>query len=239
MKRDVRVVHARSTYRGLFTPLTDDLKFRLEAAVGDRADLHLVIDRQRIGDLSHLHDECSIDSLRRPEFIAELYSWLRLSRRHPDWGRDGFNGDALQLSATARAGASVFMRPKVFRIADACGLAAKLMSEERVSRSAGAMLIMLAGTGEDRFETGRRFYRLWLEITKLGLSACPMSALVDHPRGNRVLGTLIGLGEEQVLINVFRIGIAPPPITPTPRLPVEELIIDERRLDQLQEFQQR
>ena len=77
----------------------------------------------------------------------------------------------MQLSATERAGASVFMRPKVFRVADACGLAAMLTSEERVSKSAGAMLVMLAGAYEDRFETGRRFYRLWLEITRLGLSA--------------------------------------------------------------------
>ena len=234
---DAHLIDARATFRGLFAPLTDKRKFKLQAAVGGRAGLHLVIDRQRIGDLSHLHDECSMDFLRRPEFIAELYSWLRLSRRHPDWGRDGFNGDALQLSATERAGASGFMRPKVVRVADACGLAAKLMSEERVSRSAGAMLVMLAGAYEDRFETGRRFYRLWLEITRLGLSACPMSALVDHPRGKRALGTLVGLGEEQVLVNVFRIGMAASPIAPTPRLPVEELIIDARRLDQLQEFQ--
>lgn len=234
---DARLIHVRSTFRGVFKPLNDGLMFRLRAIADACADLHLVIDRHRLDDLSHLHDECSMEFLRRPEFVSELYGWLRFNHQHPDWNRDGLNGDALRLLPMERHGASVLMRPKVFRVADACGLAGRVMSEERVSRSASAMLVMSAAAKKDRFEIGRRFYRSWLAVTGLGLGACPMSALVDHPRGNQALARLVGLREGRVLVNVFRIGLAPLRVTPTPRLPVEELIIDERELDQLQEFQ--
>ena len=148
------------------------------------------------------------------------------------------NAEVLRLSGVSRIGATLIMRPRVLGAVDAFGLAAKLVCEDRVSRSAGAMLVMSARVGADRFEIGRVFYRLWLELTRLGFAACPMSALVDYRRGADALRTLVDLGDEEMLINVFRVGIAPCRPSRSPRLPVEDLIIEGRLLDQLQKLQQ-
>jgi nitroreductase len=74
--------------------------------------------------------------------------------------------------------------------------------------------------------TGRHFYRIWLEIERAGLSACPMSALADHPLFNARLRELGEIGEALRLVNVFRVGRSSKSQIPRHfRLPVDQLIV--------------
>jgi hypothetical protein len=155
---------------------------------------------------------------------AETWDWLRLARSHPDWDRDGLNADALALSGLERAAGAVLMRPATFEVMRRLGLAGALVSELAKVVSASALLLFTAPRETPAFTTGRRFYRLWLEITQAGLALCPMSVVADAPDASETVRRAHGIPESRQLINVLRIGRAPAaPRAPTPRLPASEL----------------
>jgi nitroreductase len=74
-------------------------------------------------------------------------------------------------------------------------------------------------------QTGRRFYRLWLEFEQLGLSAAPMAVLADDVEARSTLAAEFGIPPQRRLITAFRLGAAPSrKLGPKPRLPVAELL---------------
>jgi hypothetical protein len=99
-----------------------------------------------------------------------------------------------------------------------------LTSESAKTRS-GAIALFHRPLGEDPFVTGRAFYRAWLGLTRLGLSACPVSVLVDSVEAREALEALVPPPPQCRLVNVFRIGPALLPQTGRhSRLPVGDLI---------------
>lgn len=213
----------RRTYRGRFqppTPTTRDLCLALNGP-----DLTLVDDPTRIADLAALYDEASLRWFRNAAYRAELVSWMRLSRRHPGWARDGLNAQAMEMSGFEAAGAGLVLRPGVFEALDRIGAARTLVAEAPVVRTAGAIALFHRPVGEDPFETGRRFHRLWLGFTEKGLSASPMAVLADDAEASSILAAEFGLGADRRLITAFRLGVAPERrLAPKPRLPFAELI---------------
>jgi hypothetical protein len=74
------------------------------------------------------------------------------------------------------------------------------------------------------FDIGRRFYRLWLEITAAGLHAAPMSASADDPVTRAQYDDRVP--KERRLANVLRVGHAPSDRVATSyRLPLGELLV--------------
>jgi hypothetical protein len=94
-------------------------------------------------------------------------------------------------------------------------------------RSAAGVALFHRPVDEPEFETGRRFYRVWLEIERAGLALCPMSVLADVRRVAQNLLRENGLDVDRKLVTAFRIGRRPhtwkqPPRT---RLPLSELVV--------------
>ena len=151
---------------------------------------------------------------------------MRFSSRHPDWFRDGLTADCLALSSFEAWGGRLAMRPGVVRVLAALGLARILVSEAAKVRSATVVALLFARRSEDPFETGRAFYRFWLDLAASGFSAVPMSALADSPEHSRRLMSAHAPGGDIALINAFRAGPAPePPPAESARLPAEELLL--------------
>ena len=73
--------------------------------------------------------------LRDDAHRAELIEWLRLSRAHPRYQRDGLNAEAMQLSGVEAFGAGLVLGP-LFRPLDRVGLAAPLVRETGKTASA-------------------------------------------------------------------------------------------------------
>ena len=75
------------------------------------------------------------------------------------------------------------------------------------------------------FDTGRRWHRVWLEMTRLGLSAAPMTVLADDPEAASALATRFGRPEGARLVTVFRLGVRPDGASSAPaRRPVSRWI---------------
>ena len=219
-------VHIRATWRGRFVQPSRQRLRELISTLDHRFDLRLITRSRDLRAFGGLHDRCAGELLTRLGHAEELWRWLRLSPDHPEWGRDGLNADALNLSARDRKIAALLLRPNVLRYLQRMRLDALLISEAPITRSASLLLVMMAEPSELRFDTGRRLYRLWLELTALGWSACPMSALVDHPRGRDKLKESLGLDDDRELVAVMRVGLAPGPVRCSPRLPLNELVLE-------------
>lgn len=213
----------RRAFRGLFARATPGIVEALRALAAD--DVRVATEPEAIAGLAREYDTANLGFLAAPGFAAELYSWLRLVPSHPDWSRDGLTAPCLALSPIEARAGHVLLRPSLFPWLRRTGLAGALLSEARAIRSAAAVILFAPLRSEDAFDVGRRFYRLWLEITRAGAALCPLSSLADHEPAAREVERRFGIPPERRLVNAFRVGVAPGEPARSPRLPVDELIV--------------
>jgi nitroreductase len=217
----------RATYRGAFAPRSDADHAAL-VQIGERCgDLHIIEAPDDIAIIARLYDKVSLEILRAPDYRAELLSWMRLSRRHSDYARDGLNAEHMALSPFEAAAAGVVLGAQAFPLLDAMHLAGPLIAESAKVNSAAGVALFHRPIAEPELNTGRRFYRIWLEIERSGLCLCPMSVLADVPDAADKLLRGAGLSAERKLVTVFRIGQRPEaaPKAARTRLPAEEMIV--------------
>jgi hypothetical protein len=183
-------------------------------------------ERDDIDHVARLNDQASLKGFRDGGFRAELLAWMRLSPRHPCWSVDGLNVRAMEMSGVEALGAGLVLKPGVFELFDRLGLAGALTGEASVVKSSAAVALFHRPVAETPFETGRRWHRVWLEITRQGLTAAPMTVLADDPAAASALATRFGQPPGARLITVFRIGrVADDALPPPARRSVADLIV--------------
>lgn len=216
----------RASYRGAFAPPSNRDRAALAEIAASCPDLHIIESPEAISELARLFDDVSMDVLRAPAYRAELLSWMRLSARHPNYVRDGLNAAHMALSPIEAIGAGIVLGAAAFPLLDAIGAARPLIADSGKVRSAAGVALFHRPAEEPEPETGRRFYRVWLEIERAGLALCPMSVLADVPRAAARLLREANL-EGRKLVTVFRIGRRPAKFVQPPRarLPASELIV--------------
>ncbi|WP_332682014.1 hypothetical protein [Bosea sp. (in: a-proteobacteria)] len=217
-------VEPRSSWRGRFRPIDAAAQEALARLSESTDDLLLIREPEAVAPIAALADRAGFHFLREDDHRRELLHWLRLSRSHPDYGRDGLNAQAMALGRVEALAAGLVLG-RLFPLLDRLGLAAALTAE-RGKTGSGAIGLFHRPAGEDALITGRAFYRAWLAIAAAGLAACPISVLADWPESNRALVGAHPLPAGRRLVNVFRLGI---PISAAAgqraRLPVGELIV--------------
>lgn len=224
-------IDRRKTYRGLFQPLDEAALTEARAAFMDR-DRYLLVDQNLDKErLSAWYDEASFQFFSDSNYVRELYSWLRFDKNAPAWRQDGLNGDAMALSAMENAFAKYLLRPKVFRFLKRAGLGKPLISETAKNRAAGFFLLLVAGDADlaDPMNMGRRFYRDWLQATRIGVSLCPVSNLVDNPATRKRIEKEFGIQNGKRLFKIFRAGRAPENAPGRYRLPLNRYLDTQQR----------
>ena len=219
-------VPRRRSWRGAFTPVDAFELVSLEAAVNARDDARLLIGDDHIARVAKLNDDCSWEFMRDRSYQAELHEWMRLSPADPRWCIDGLNAECLAMSVVERRAASLLFRPSVFGLLKTIGVARALVAAAVRVRSAAAAIVFHRPDGEPPFESGRAFYRLWLEVTAAGLVACPMSSIADSVSGSAELRARCRIPDGRRVVNVLRVGKAPSMPPKSPRLSVSELLIE-------------
>ena len=219
-----RQVAGRASWRGGFRAADATAKAALERLRLANPDLLVVDDRQAIGRIGTLADRAALILLGDDAARTELLAWMRLSKRHPDYERDGLNAEAMALGRIEAFAAGLVLGP-LFAPLSRLGLAASLVAEARKSAQASALVLFHRPEGEDPLVSGRAFYRAWLGFEAEGFAACPMSVLVDWPEAKATLIAAHPLPAGRRLVNVFRIGLPDRArrIVHT-RLPVAELV---------------
>ncbi len=217
------LVGRRSSHRGAFARPSEADRKAASALAG--ADAAVLTDPAMLKAAGRRLDDASWHFMRKDPFRKELLSWMRLSRTHPGWARDGLNAEAMAMGPIAAKGAGLVLGP-LFRPLAQVGLAKPLTAEgSRIARDAGVVLFH-GPASEDPFDSGGHFYRLWLRIEAAGFGAGVLAALADEPQANAWARAAVGIPNDRRIVSAFRIGRRPPgSVPPRARLPLGELLI--------------
>ena len=219
-------VNNRVTYRGRFRKPENSATIAFLNWVEHQENLRVLQDSRDITSIAIHYDQCALKFAKHSEYYKELYSWLRFNNKHPNWNIDGLNADALCMSKIEQLFGQFVVHPKVFKFWKLIGLAKLFISEKNAILSAPFIIVLTVDSNLTPFDTGRYFYRFWLELTLMGLLLCPMSALSDHPDGRKFIEQHWPTPSGKRLVNIFRAGVANGQVPlPAPRLSLGELLI--------------
>lgn len=225
-------VRRRRTWRGSFPPAEPARTRALRSAVRSFPGTTWIGDPAVIDRVAVRFDTCLVDALAPSPVLRELRDWMRLWPAEARSAGDGLTAPALRIPSAMAPMVGPLLRPRVFAVLRACGLARPVLSEAPATRSAAGIVVLCRHPDEPLLACGRRLYRVWLALTRTGFAACPMSALLDVPEGIVALRELatprdLAVGGPGTPFSVLRVGPAPsPPAPESPRLPPETLLVE-------------
>ena len=221
----VHAMEQRVTWRGGFSPATAKTIAAIHDICENSSDAVAIFDKKEIAWFASFNDEASLAFFRNASYRGELLDWMRLSKKHKNWERDGLNAQALNMSPFEAAGAKIVLRKPLFELCDRLHIAGALVSEKEATLSSSAIVIFHRQVGEDPVTSGAAFYQLLLKFALAGVMAWPMAVVADSPPHRQMLASRYALTEDRRIINAFRLGIMPPTAKPKRvRLPVSELV---------------
>ena len=217
----------RFTWRGKFAPLSPAQRGSLQTWQQSSDSATLVTKPRNIQWIADLNDKTSLAFFRDRAYRDELTDWMRFSKSDPNWYSDGLSAEAMQLSRFEAMAAKYALSSPWFEITNTLRLSGLMVSEHAKTLSASGVWFFHVEAGAGAIESGRRFYRLWLELTALGIYCWPMAVLADNPHSNSECTARFDVPNDRRLVNVFRLGALPEgSVRPdTARLGPEALIL--------------
>lgn len=199
-------VEDRFTWRGLFTPSSDEAKESLMTWSEGLSDLTLVTQPDAIAKLAEINDTASLKFFQNRPYREELLSYMRLSGKHPLWDVDGLNRESMQLSKFEGFAAGMILRFPIFEGVNKLGLGKAIVTEAAKTKSATAIALFTKPADMSPVQIGRDLYRRWLELTELGFSVWPMAVVADDPQSAAHCRSEFDIPSGDKIINVLRIG---------------------------------
>ncbi|MFW6192584.1 MAG: Acg family FMN-binding oxidoreductase [Gemmatimonadota bacterium] len=214
-----RAISRRRTNRQPFDdrPVPDALQADLrEAARAEGAWLEVVTADDRKGALADLIAEGDRRQGADPRFRKELAAWIHPSRSR---SRDGMPGYALDMDDLASLAGPFVVR--TFDWGDRQAARDRQLAE-------GSPVMAVLGTARDSvpawLDAGQALDRVLLRAAADGVSASFLNQPIEEPDLRpKVRTTVDAPGPPQV---VLRMGFGPEVERPTPRRPVEEVLLD-------------
>jgi hypothetical protein len=206
----------RQSFRGLFALPSDADRLALRK-LGDDHGARIIEEAAQLAQLAAWHDDAAAAGMRDSLFATELLHWMRFSAADPDWSRDGLSTDCMALSRFEALAARLALQPRVVRLLCALSLEGLLVSEAAKVRSAAGVVLLQSPEDRTWFDAGRAFYRFWLDLTRAGLCAVPMSALADSEHHAALLRAAYPLPTGHRLVAILRVGKGPAAGMPIPR----------------------
>lgn len=199
----------RTTWRRGFAPAAIALSQSLTQWAAQHDDIGLVHEPAAMAVISTVNERTSLAFYRNAPYRNELLSWMRLSRSDPRFGVDGLSAPAMGMSGFEALGAGMVLRQPLFSVLDLIGVFGGLMSEERHTLGAMAILLFHRPINEHPVQTGRSLYRRQLELSALGLQTWPMSVLADDPEVAAELVKEHAISADRRLVTAWRVGPLP------------------------------
>ncbi|HEX7310891.1 MAG TPA: hypothetical protein VF232_06900 [Gaiellaceae bacterium] len=139
--------------------------------------------------------------------IGELRRWLRLSKRHPDYQRDGLTYECLDLSRLEARTVAILLRPSIYRLVRATRLHRALTATSKgLFDVDGSVLVLERDVPGEILDSGRSLMRVWLELSAAGFYTHPLSQIIDYEVTEREIGRRLDLSKEQRVLSIFRVG---------------------------------
>jgi hypothetical protein len=195
----------RFSFRGKFNeivstpemiPLTENRKLKF---------LNTLEEKKKVGKI---FDRINARFLMSQGYIDELYSWMRFSKSDPNYYKDGLNIESMGLGKIDALGASLVLRPSVFRVLTHLRLIPLLISETSIIESSSAIVAIIGKEG-DPVKIGEGFMHGWLKLTSMHLYGAPLSLLMDEPESLNEMRQLFKVAPDEVIYNILRVGPLP------------------------------
>lgn len=217
----------RYSHRGFFKKSSKSILANIHDVLKEEQFLKVVTDKQLIKEIASDHDKASYSFLKQESYFRELFSWLRFKKEDTNYYRDGLNIDSMGLNFIEKIGAQIVMKPTVFNFFKTIGLGQLVTSEASKVSSASGLLIVCCLDNESYLKRGEHLYHSWLLLTKLEMSASPLSTIVDDPEYREKWSAKVGLPEDGQIINILKFGPSDLKVMPKrSRLAAEQILKD-------------
>lgn len=152
------------------------------------------------------------------EFVEELVSWIRFSRREVETRRDGLAASALGFPSIPRWLGRLIMT----RLVTPAGEAAR---QERAIRSASHLMVFIAREHDRRhwIDLGRSFERITLTAASLGIAHAHVNMPCEVESIRARFAGQLGLTQGEQPLLLIRLGFAKS-LPMAPRRPVRDVI---------------
>ena len=181
----------------------------IRAAAACPAKLYLLTDPEAIDEIRSLAARSGAEALGNRNYAAELYGWMRFSRRDAGWYRDGLNAECMGWERVESALAKKLLAPPIAsRLVKFWWSKWLYTNTEQQAPFAPALCLLathdssLAG----HVEAGRNLQRVWLVAAAHGLVTHPLSAAVDDPRSRPRVLEIFGAPPGEIPVDLFRLG---------------------------------
>ena len=198
-------LHARSTHRGPYPgpAVTAQEVARLVTVAGLGPGVQLtVLPPQFVQDQLRVADQWTFDG----PATGELRDWLRLDPGDPRSAQDGLSEAAMGLARWESLGLRWALQPVALRVLRATRLT-RVLARSATARPLGTVVALTAALGasdESLLDLGQQLFRVWLAARGSGVSAHPLSQLLDCPASAAQVRRT--LGPERTAYAVFRLG---------------------------------
>jgi nitroreductase len=227
----------RHTNRGAYEerPIAETDLRKLEALVSDKeVRVVFLTDAKARGEMASMIVEATQNIIADPDMSRDSAHWFRTGKREVDAHSDGIGIDSSGVSRLVAAGA------KLLPDLDAATADKTWLSMTRDVQTHAPVLGMILV--RDRLAmasavaAGRAWQRLHLAATTMGIAAQPLNQPVEMVDRNQQLGRddRFGNGMQSLARLVaweatfaFRLGYAKEPATPSPRRPLDEVMVEQ------------
>lgn len=195
------------------------------AAVGP-SKLHLLTDLEAIAEIRCLAAKTGAQALQNRSHAAELYRWLRFSRRDSCWYRDGLNVECMEWNAIETRLARQLLKPAFAKVLAKSRWTSWLYTNTNDQAPFSPALCLLTTADSSiagHVNAGRNLQRVWLTAAAHGFATQPLSAAVDDSRARGRVFELFGVAPGEIHINLFRLGKSEQTAR-SARLPADEFL---------------
>lgn len=198
----------RFSYRGVLSSDIDVRSVEVSLHTLPTANSIQLLPQENKSELAELYDQINMSFLNQSEYLQELYHWMRFSKTHPNWSRDGLNTKAMGLSAIEAFGARYVLKPSVFNVLSKLNLVHPLVAEKSKNIK-NSVLLAIVSDSQDPLEWGKVFLKVWAELTDLNLYGNPLSLLTDSPKDRDFIYKSFQIPKSKNLVNIMRVGYLP------------------------------
>jgi nitroreductase len=223
-----RMIPIRRTSRVAYSPelILPRILEEIIAAAACPAKLYLLTDPAAIDEIRSLAAASGAEALQNQSYAAELYRWMRFSRRDPGWYRDGLNAECMGWNRLQSALVQKLLVPWIVSRLSKFRWSKWIYSDVEEQAPLAPALCLLAtrdSTLAGHINAGRDLQRVWLTAAVHSLVTHPVSAAVDDPQSRNRVFKLFGVCPGEVHVNLFRLGKSSKTAR-SARLPADELL---------------
>jgi nitroreductase len=177
-------IEKRCTNRKMYKPvtLTQERLAELRDAVGQKSvSVTFLENKEDIAEISGAMSMNERMVFEHPQIHDFFFSHIRWTKEEEEKEKNGFYLPTLELDAKQQKAMNIFKRWNIVKVLNHVGVSRMIASDNKKNYASSSLigaLFIEKTTKPDLIAVGRAFQRIWLTVTKQGLSLQPATGIV-------------------------------------------------------------